>query len=84
MAHSEISAILEVKVEGSQLEFLENKAKELGIPKEELAKLYIVRAIDSEREEAHFSLEGLCKEGPPITDEDIEEVINEWNSIGSL
>lgn len=51
MAHSEISAILEVKVEGSQLEFLENKAKELGIPKEELAKLYIVRAIDSEREE---------------------------------
>lgn len=51
MAHSEISAILEVKVEGSQLEFLENKAKELGIPKEELAKLYIVRAIDSERKE---------------------------------
>jgi len=49
MARSEVS-VLEVEVEGSQLEFLEGKAKELGISKEELAKLYIGKAIDAELE----------------------------------
>jgi uncharacterized iron-regulated protein len=52
--------------------------------KEELAKLYIAKAIDAEREENQFSLEGLCKEGQPIADEDIEEVINEWSKIELL
>lgn len=49
MARSEVS-VLEVEVQGSQLEFLESKAKELGISKEELAKLYIGKAIDAELE----------------------------------
>lgn len=35
-------AVLEVSVEGPQLEFLENKAKELGLSKEELLRWYIV------------------------------------------
>jgi hypothetical protein len=46
--------------------------------------MYIAKAINAEREENQFSLEGLCKQGPPIADEDIEEVINEWNKIESL
>ena len=36
------ASILEIKVEGSQLEFLEKRAKELGLSKEELVKRYIV------------------------------------------
>lgn len=83
MANPEL-LVLEVEVEGSQLEFLESKAKELGVSKEELVKSYIAKAIDAEREENQFSLEGLSKEGPPITDEDIEEVIIEWSKIESL
>ena len=75
---------ISVRVAGEQLKFLESKAKELGISREELTKLYIAKAIDAERDKNQFSLEGLCKEGPPITDEDIEEVINEWNKIESL
>jgi predicted RNase H-like HicB family nuclease len=42
--------ILEIKVEEPQMEFLEKKAKDLGLSREELAKLYIQRAIDAERE----------------------------------
>ena len=49
-----------------------------------MVRSYIAKAIDAEREENQFSLEGLSKEGPPITDEDIEEVIREWNRIESL
>ena len=41
MTHPEAS-ILEIKVEGSQLEFLEKRGKELGLSKEELVKWYIV------------------------------------------
>ena len=44
------ASILEIKVEEPQMEFLEKKAKELSLSKEELAKLYIQRAIDAERE----------------------------------
>jgi hypothetical protein len=84
MARSDVSAVLEVTVEGTQLEFLENKAKQLGLSREELAKLYIAKAIDVEREESQFSLEGLSKEGLPITDKDIEEVIKEWNKTELL
>jgi antitoxin HicB len=43
-------SILEIKVEEPQLEFLEKRSKEVGLSKEELAKLYIQRAIDAERE----------------------------------
>ena len=50
MARSDLSAVLEVTVEGAQLEFLEKRAKELGLSKEEMIKLYIQRAIDAERE----------------------------------
>ena len=49
MARPEVS-ILEIKVEEPQLEFLEKRAKEVGLSKEELAKLYIQRAVDAERE----------------------------------
>jgi hypothetical protein len=79
MARPEVSATLEVRIEGSQLEFLESKAKELGISKQELAKLYIEKAINAEREEDHFSLEGRFKDGPPIPEEIIDEVIAEWD-----
>jgi predicted RNase H-like HicB family nuclease len=44
------ASILEIKVEEPQMEFLEKRAKELRLSKEELAKLYIQRAIDAERE----------------------------------
>ena len=46
MARPEAS-VLEVEVESSQLEFLECKAKELGISKEELVRMYIAKAIDA-------------------------------------
>ena len=78
------ASVLEIEVQGLQLEFLENRAKELGISKEELAKLYIARAIDGEREKSRFSLEGLFKEGPPITKEVIDEVIEEWSKTESM
>jgi hypothetical protein len=83
MASPEAS-VLEIKVEGLELEFLESKAEELGISREELARLYIVRAIDAEREKSRPSLEGLFKDGPPIAKEFIDEVIEEWNKTGSL
>ena len=85
MARSEtIEYEISVKVVGRQLEFLEGKAKELGISKEELVKLYIAKAIDAEHAEDQFSLEGLFKDGTPITKEIIDEVIDEWNKTKSL
>ncbi len=76
MAHPKVSDHeISVKVAGQQLEFLEIRAKELGISKEELVKLYIVKAIDAECEESQFSLEGFFKDGPPITKEIIDEAI---------
>ena len=55
MAHPEVSDYeISVKVASRQLEFLENRARELGISKEEMIRWYIVsdmiRAIDTERE----------------------------------
>ena len=80
MAHPEVlDHEISVKVAGQQLEFLENRARELGVSKEELIKLYIAKAIDAEREESQFSLEGRFKDGPPITKEVIDEVIAEWD-----
>ena len=81
MAHSEAS-VLEVKVEAPQLEFLESKAKELGISKEELVKSYIEKAIDVARGEngtskKRFSLQGIVSAGT-VTDEDIEEARKIW------
>ena len=80
MAHQEVSNYeISVKVASRQLEFLESRAKELGMSKEELVKLYIVKAIDAERSGSQFSLEGRFKGGPPITKEVIDEVIAEWD-----
>ena len=72
---------ISVKVDNKQLKFLEEKARELGVSKEKLAQLYIKEAIDAKNTRIQFSLEGLCKEGLPVTDEDIDEVIREWNKI---
>ena len=88
MAHSEVSDYeISVKLAGRQLEFLEDRSKELGISKEELIRWYIVsdmaKAIDVEREhekpkKEQFSLMGITHDGR-VTDEDIEEVVNEWS-----
>jgi hypothetical protein len=69
------------RVGNKQLKFLEERARELGVSKEELVQLYIKEAIDAKSAGSQFSLEGLCKEGLPVTDEDIDEVIREWNKI---
>ncbi len=81
MARPEAS-VLEVKIEGSQLEFLESKAKELGISKEELVKQYIEKAIDAEYEDIEpkkdrISLQGIAS-GSKLTDADLEEVKKIW------
>jgi hypothetical protein len=81
MARPEAS-VLEVEVEGSQLEFLDGKAKELGISKEELVRMYIAKAIDVERkdikpEKKRISLQGITR-GSKLTDADLEEVKNIW------
>ena len=88
MARAEVSDYeISVKVASRQLEFLENRARELGISKEEMIRWYIVsdmiRAIDTEREHKsseseQFSLMGIIRDGR-ITDEDIEKVVAEWN-----
>jgi len=39
-----------IKVVDQQLEFLENRAKELGLSKEDLVKNYITKAINNECE----------------------------------
>ncbi len=80
MAHPKVPDYeISVKVVSQQLEFLENRAKELGMSKEELVKLYIAKAIDKECEKSRFSLEGFFKDGPPIAKEIIDEVIAEWD-----
>lgn len=92
MANPEVSNHeISVKVASRQLEFLESRAKELGISKEEVIRWYIVsdmvRAINTEREHKSseskpFSLMGIIRDGR-ITDEDIEEVVAEWNRTES-
>ena len=83
MARPEAS-VLEVEVEGSQLEFLESKAKELGISKEELVRMYIAKAIDVEREDIkpekkRVSLQGITR-GSKLTDADLEEAKKIWEA----
>jgi len=85
MARSEVSDHeISVRLAGRQLEFLENKARELGISKEELVRLYISKVVDAEHGEDQISLEGFFKDGPAITKEIIDEVIDEWNKTKSL
>ena len=76
------ASVLEVEVEGSQLEFLESRAKELGISKEELVKQYIEKAINTEHEDTkpkkkRISLQGITS-GSRLTDADLEEVKKIW------
>ena len=84
MARPEVSVHeISVKVADRQFAFLENRAKELGVSKEELVKLYIARAIDAEREHKtsetkQFSLMGIVRDGR-VTDAEIDEVIAEWS-----
>jgi hypothetical protein len=76
-------SVLEIRVEEPQLEFLEKKAKELGLSKEELVKQYIasdmIKTIDAAGEEKkkRFSLQGIVSAGT-VTDEDIEEAKKIW------
>ena len=75
MARSEVSDHeISVRLAGRQLEFLENKARELGISKEELVRLYISKVVDAEHGEDQISLEGFFKDGPAITKEIIDAV----------
>ncbi len=84
MARPEAS-ILEIKVEGSQLEFLEKRGQKLGLSKEELVKWYIVsdmvKVVDvRERNRAkkkRFSLQGIVSAGT-VADEDIEAAKRIW------
>ena len=56
------------------------------IPEESL-KEYVDRNLKGDNGEQvkkrRHSLMGIVKDGEPITKEDIDEVINEWNRIGS-
>jgi len=47
MATNELS-VIEIKLAEPQIDFLEKKAKELGLSKEELIKRYISEAINEE------------------------------------
>ena len=83
MATSE-AKVLEIRIEEPQLEFLENKAKKLGLSKEELVKLYIVNDMLKNFENVipkrkkRISLEGITS-GSIVTDDDFEEVKRQWN-----
>jgi len=77
---------IRVKVVDRQLEFLENRAKELGLSsKAELLRWYIVSDMAKsigEREskgKRRFSLRGITS-GSTVTDEDLEEVKKIWES----
>jgi hypothetical protein len=77
---------VKTQVSDRQFEFLEKRAKELGLSKEELLRWYIVsdmvRIVDDKRknrniEKKRFSLEGIIS-GSTVTDEDFEEAKNIW------
>ena len=76
-------SVLEIEVEKPQLEFLEKRAKELGLSKEELVKRYIandmIKTIGavSGGKRKRFSLQGIVSAGT-VTDEDIEEAKKIW------
>jgi hypothetical protein len=77
---------VKTKVSDRQLEFLENRAKELGLSKEELLRWYVisdmVKVVDDRQkivkaEKKQFSLEGIIS-GSTVTDEDFEEAKKIW------
>ena len=82
-----------VKVAERQYEFLEDRAKELGLSsKAELLRWYITtdmaKTIEIERFEGKSKkervfLEGVISDGR-VTESDIEEVEKEWEMPGSL
>jgi hypothetical protein len=76
--------VLEISIEKPQLDFLEDKAKKLGLSKEELVKLYIINDMLKTFEnmipkrKKRISLEGITS-GSSVTDNDFEEVKRQWN-----
>jgi hypothetical protein len=88
MATNELS-VLEIKLAGPQIDFLERKAKEIGISKEELVRLYILSdmlkisnsdTLENKSGKESISIKGMVRDGR-VTDEDIEEVKKEWNKL---
>ena len=84
---------ISIEVADRQNEFLENRAKELGLSsKAELLRWYVVsdmaKYIETERsdnklKEERVFLEGIISDGR-ITESDIREVEKEWETPGSL
>lgn len=84
---------INVKVADRQNEFLENRAKELGLSsKAELLRWYIVSNMakfigtersDNKLKEERVFLEGIISDGR-MTESDIREVEKEWETPGSL
>lgn len=82
-----------VKVADRQYEFLEDRAKELGLSsKAELLRWYIVSDMakfvgtersDNKLKKGRVFLEGVISDGR-ITESDIREVEKEWETPGSL
>jgi len=81
-------SVLEIKIEEPQLEFLEKRARELGISKEELVRWYIANDMtgaidtaksDNKTKKKRFSLQGIVSAGT-VTDEDIEKAKKIWQS----
>jgi hypothetical protein len=78
---------ISVKIAEPQLEFLENRAKELGLSStSELLKWFLVREMDKfitgeqkqeKSDKKRISLRGIIRDGR-VTYEDIEEVKREW------
>jgi len=80
-----LSHEIRVRVADRQIEFLENRSKELGLSsKSELLRWYIVsdmvKTITTEYEKPkkkRISLEGITS-GSTVTEADIEEVKKQW------
>jgi len=75
---------VKTKVSDQQFEFLEKRAKELGLSKEELLRWYVisdmVKIVDDRQRnigKKRFSLEGVIS-GSTVTDEDFEEAKRIW------
>ena len=88
MATNELS-VIEIELAGPQIDFLERKAKEIGISKEELVRLYILSdmlkisnsdTLENKSGKERISIKGMVHDGR-VTDEDIEEVKKEWNKL---
>ncbi|MBM3212935.1 hypothetical protein FJZ33_11990 [Candidatus Poribacteria bacterium] len=89
MPTNELS-VIEIKLAEPQMDFLEKKAKELGLSKEDLVKLYILSdmlktsstdTLENKPGKERISIKGMVRDGR-VTDEDIEEVKREWNKLG--